>query len=293
MSALFYSVLILFEIRMSPQLHTWVYGYFPHSFGQQSRFGGFRAVVFLGHGLIVSMYLAIALGAFTILWKSNIKLKGIPPWAIIMYFFALLLLNKTMSGFILGSILFFAISYLSIKMLRRLGLLLIFIVILYPAISIFDFSPHEKLIQLATDFDVERGESLRFRFFHENLLVEHAQKKLFFGWGDWGRNLLEGSVKDGYWIGIFGVQGLIGFSALFGLTFLAVWRASKASYLLKDKNEIHILLSHALIVTIIMIDQLPNSSFYAWVIFIIGALLGRATTILYENKFAKKINSTI
>ena len=287
-TALFYSIFILFEIRMSPQLHSWVYGYFPHSFGQQVRFGGFRAVVFLGHGLIVSMYLAIALGAFTILYRQKIKINGIPPQAIIIYFFALLLLNKTMSGFILGGLLFVSIAWLSVNTLRRLSLLIIFIVIFYPALSILHLFPHENLIQMATSFDSERGASLAFRFFHENLLLEHAQEKIFFGWGGWGRNLLEGSVKDGYWIGVFGVQGLVGFASLFGLAVLAVWRASKASFILKNQNEIHILLSHALIVSVIMVDQLPNSSFYAWVIFLIGGLLGRATTVLSENKINKR-----
>ena len=283
-SALFYSVLVLFEIRMSPQLHSWLYGYFPHSFGQQKRFGGFRAVVFLGHGLIVSMYLAIALGAFAILWKQKFKIKNIPPWLIIIYLFILLLLNKTVSGFILGGLLFASIAWLSNNSLRRLGLLLISIVIFYPAISMLGYFPHENLINLATDFDPERGSSLAFRFFHENLLLEHAHEKLFFGWGGWSRNLLEGSVKDGYWIGVFGVQGLVGFVALFSLPVLAIKRASKASELLKSKDESRMLLGHALIVAVIMVDQIPNSSFGAWVIFIIGGLLGRATNILSENR---------
>ena len=40
-AGLLYSLPMLFEIRISPQLHTWIYGYFPHSFGQQMREGGF------------------------------------------------------------------------------------------------------------------------------------------------------------------------------------------------------------------------------------------------------------
>src|SRR5262249_42632755 len=44
-AGLAYSLPMLFEVRMSPQLHTWIYGYFPHSFGQQVRGGGFRPVV--------------------------------------------------------------------------------------------------------------------------------------------------------------------------------------------------------------------------------------------------------
>src|SRR5262245_5076305 len=56
-AGLAYSLPMLFEVRMSPQLHTWIYGYFPHSFGQQMREGGFRPVVFLGHGLTVAFFI--------------------------------------------------------------------------------------------------------------------------------------------------------------------------------------------------------------------------------------------
>ena len=60
--ALVYSVLILIEVRMSPQLNNWIYGYFPStSFLQQIRFGGFRPIVFLGHGLKVSFFIAISI----------------------------------------------------------------------------------------------------------------------------------------------------------------------------------------------------------------------------------------
>lgn len=55
-AGILYSPLMLFEVRMSPQLHTWLYGYFPHSFLQQYRMGGFRPVVFMGHGLLVAFF---------------------------------------------------------------------------------------------------------------------------------------------------------------------------------------------------------------------------------------------
>ena len=51
-----YSVLMLVEIRLSPQLNIWVYGFFQHNFDQMIRFGGFRPIVFLYHGLWVSFF---------------------------------------------------------------------------------------------------------------------------------------------------------------------------------------------------------------------------------------------
>ena len=35
-----YSMLVLFEVRFSPQLHNWLYGYFPSDFVQEVRDGG-------------------------------------------------------------------------------------------------------------------------------------------------------------------------------------------------------------------------------------------------------------
>ena len=46
-----YSLLILFEARMSPQLHRWIYGYFQHVWVQHIRGGAFRPIVFMAHGL--------------------------------------------------------------------------------------------------------------------------------------------------------------------------------------------------------------------------------------------------
>ncbi|MDR9395612.1 MAG: hypothetical protein RI571_15065, partial [Roseovarius sp.] len=41
-AALAYSVLALAEVRLSPQLNIWVYGFFQHSFAQMMRGDGFR-----------------------------------------------------------------------------------------------------------------------------------------------------------------------------------------------------------------------------------------------------------
>lgn len=66
---LVYSIPVAWEVRMSPQLHTQIYGFFPHAFDQQMRQGGFRPVVFLGHGLIVAMFVLIGTVAALALWK--------------------------------------------------------------------------------------------------------------------------------------------------------------------------------------------------------------------------------
>ena len=73
-AGLIYSLPMLFEVRMSPQLHTWIYGYFPHSFGQQMRDGGFRPVVFIGHGLGVAFFVMTTVVAAAAFWRTGTHL---------------------------------------------------------------------------------------------------------------------------------------------------------------------------------------------------------------------------
>ena len=69
---LFYSLLILFEIRMSPQLNVMFFGFFPHLFEQHMRAGEFRPVVFLQHGLSLAILVAMAVIAAGAMWRQRL-----------------------------------------------------------------------------------------------------------------------------------------------------------------------------------------------------------------------------
>ena len=58
---LIYSLPMLVEVRLSPQINVWVYGYFAHDFGQMMRYGGYRPMVFMTHGLWVALFTFSAL----------------------------------------------------------------------------------------------------------------------------------------------------------------------------------------------------------------------------------------
>jgi len=283
-AGLIYSVPILFEVRMSPQLHTWIYGFFPHSFIQQMRFDGFRPVVFMGHGLIVSMFVAISLGAATVLWIEKIKIRNLPPLFIVLYFFLLLVLCKTLGAFLLGSLLLVILNLRQISSLKWFSIFAVLIALFYPLLSIFSLFPHESLVHVATEFDVNRGRSLDFRFYNEGLLLDHARDKLFFGWGGWGRFRLDESVTDGNWIIIFGQYGLIGFLSLFGLLAVSIFKGFKLAKITYTPNERRLLFYHALIVVVIIIDQLPNASLAAWMLLLSGALMGRSNFTQSKDK---------
>ena len=60
LGGLVYVPFCLYEIRMSPQLHATIYGFAQHSFDQHIRMDGYRPLVFMEHGLMVGLWMAVA-----------------------------------------------------------------------------------------------------------------------------------------------------------------------------------------------------------------------------------------
>ena len=286
----FYTLFILFEVRMSPVLHTWLYGYFPHDYIQQKRFGGFRPVVFIGHGLNVAFFINIVLISSLALLINKIRVTALSPKLTTGYLFMILLICKSAASFIYGIFSLLVLRFLSVKNVVRIAIMIAMLSILYPILSISNLFPHKKIVEIVDIVNHDRANSLAFRFKNENMLLDHAQDKSYFGWGGWGRNLVYNesgrdiSVTDGNWIIQFGQFGWTGFIALYGLMFVTVFSVNKNIQLLQDKRERNLLAAHSLIVAIIMIDQLPNSSLAPWLWLIIGALLGRCEMIGSETK---------
>jgi len=292
-AGLIYSIPMLFEVRMSPQLHTWIYGYFPHSFGQQMRAGGFRPVVFIGHDLLVSFFAAIVVLSATALWKNKVKIRNFSPPMVSYYLLAVLVLCKSIASLAYGAFAFVLVKNIKPKLQHKIAIAMVCLALFYPFMSILKIFPHQAIMNVAASISAERAQSLQFRFDNENILLEHGREGFFFGWGGWGRNRVYSeetgrdlSVTDGRWIITFGVSGLAGFIAEFGLLAIVVFRAKKAAKYLKLEPDKNLLAAHAVLVGIIMIDQLPNNSLAPWLWLLVGALLGRTECILNEAKAA-------
>ena len=278
-AGLLYSILILFEIRMSPQLHKWIYGFFPHTWGQQVRYGGFRPVVFLGHGLWVSMFIVIVIGAAIPLSKLKIKLSKPPNIAVIAYLILLLILSKGFGSLILGLVLLFAIWLLKPRMINLTAVAIAILSITYPFLCLFDLFPHQLVIDNINGLNPAQAGSLQFRFNHEIALLDKATERFLFGWGAWGRNRLDDSIVDGYWIGLVGSYGIVGFLAIFSLMFVAIFKSGLMIKNLSAEKDKFLLVSLSLMVSLIMIDQVPNHSENSFYWFLTGSLVGRCYCI--------------
>jgi hypothetical protein len=290
MAMLLYSPLMLLEVRLSPQLHTWIYGYFPHSFLQQIRFDGFRPVVFLGHGLIVAFFTVMSFVSATVLWRSGTKIRIWKAGKITIYLGMLLILCKSFASIAYGMILGSLICWFSPRRQLHAACLMAIIVIGYPLLRMEDMIDTDYLVSVAADIDDKRAESLKYRFDNENLLLQHARERFMFGWGGWSRNRVyndEGndiSVTDGGWIITLGQFGFLGFIAKFGLLALPVFRASRVLRYCASARERAHLAGLGLLLAISLIDLLPNGFLTPFTWLLAGALLGRTEELALARK---------
>lgn len=264
-AALAYSVLMLIEVRLSPQLHRLVYGFFPHSFGQQMRGGGFRAVVFLGHGLLVAIFCAMAVTAAVARWREARGRQRTRASVIAVYLGVLLVLCKSVGAIILAAIFVPVVAFLRAKRVAVISAVACAMMLLYPAIRSAGLVPTVTISELTGSFSSDRQGSLGVRLINEDQLLQRAAEKPIFGWGSWGRNRIYAaddgrdlSVTDGGWIITLGTWGWVGYLAAFGLLTYGSIRLIVRRRVLRA-----ITLSGAALCVfqaINLLDSIPNSS---------------------------------
>jgi len=275
-AGLFYSIPMLFEIRMSPQLHRWVYGFFPHSFAQQYRDGGFRPVVFLSHGLEVAIFATMAVIGATILMRGKWQIFRTPALWIAAYLAAVQLLCKSLGATVYAIVAAPIVMFTGPRTWMRTATAIILIVCAYPMLRTFDIIPVHRVTEMAKSISADRSSSFKARVNNEDILLAKANEKPFFGWGTWGRNrIYEGgediSVTDGAWIIQYGMYGWLGYLCYFGLFAAAVFRGRGAVRGSVNRNSIAVA-GLSLLVAINLLDLLPNASLLPFTYLAAGAV---------------------
>ncbi|MGR3838747.1 MAG: hypothetical protein ACU0A2_10375, partial [Cognatishimia sp.] len=308
-----YTLPMLIEVRLSPQINIWVYGYFQHMFDQVIRAGGYRPLVFLEHGIWASMLVMMTLTATVILIKNT---EGVLRQRLIIlawFLGGMLVLTKTLSMLIYGLFMVSMVLFATTRMQARAAVLLAVLALAYPTAKGLDLIPEERILALAERASADRAQSLEFRFSNEEELLERAALKPWFGWGIWGRNQIHDpitgrqlSVTDGRWILVLGMMGWLGFFGEFGLLVLPIFMIYRASKPPEDppvwtrrqhaiREELDKVLpangpqrgtasamsvSLALLLAVNTVDLLPNATLTTLTWLIAGALLGYAERVL-------------
>jgi hypothetical protein len=290
---LIYMVLSIYEIRMSPQLNNMLYGFFPHSWVQHVRYGGFRPIVFMQHGLMVALWMASTSTLFYWAWRSRIitQIKGIPAGLLTAAMVVTTILCKSVNGyFFLG--LGIASYHLIVKYrMKSFMLLLVLLTPLYIGLRMTNqVSSNTVIANLEGHLHPDRIESLGIRLHQENLFVEKTLQRPWLGWAGWGRGWpidpergTQIGMIDSMWLIAFNGNGLIGISS-FWLAMILVpllsLRLIKGDYQDEECRQNVLVLS--MVIIFFSYDCLMNGMVNSVYIITIGAI--------HNNILPKKTN---
>jgi hypothetical protein len=279
-SGVLYTFPALLEIRISPQLHSWIYGFFPHDFIQHIRDGGFRPVVLLNHGLMVGIYFCMAIISSAVLYREA-RREGHKawPWLLsLIWLVGVLYLSKSLGALVLAVIFGATVLLFGRRVQMIVALAVAIIVMFYPMLRGAGWIPVETVYNAALSISEDRAASLKFRLDNEDALLAHANEKPLFGWGSWGRNQLFDpdtggmiSTTDGVWIIFIGVFGWIGYIGRFGLLTMPI-----LSYFLRQRTFGPSLITPGMIMVLsaLLVDLLPNAGLVNYVWLMAGAVTG-------------------
>lgn len=277
-----YSFPMLIEVRLSPQINVWVYGFFQHDFGQMIRFGGFRPIVFLPHGLWAAFFaLMTVLAALSMVRHEGPDRRPV-YLAAALWLGAVLVLCKSVGPLVYGLVFAPMVLFLPVRLQLFVGAVLAAVVLVYPILRGGGFIPTGQILSFFSLIDEERAGSLAFRFGNEDELLAHAWLKPWFGWGGYGRNMIHDpftgrivSVADGAWVIAFGIYGWMGFLAQFGTLTLPLMLL-----FVEARRPGAVLPSHlgtvALILAANFVDLLPNATLVPFTWLLAGSILGVA-----------------
>ena len=293
LSGLAYSVPMLIEMRLSPQMNVWVYGFFQHDFFQTIRFGGYRPVVFLPHGLWVAFYALMCLAAALVLLRASPP-GQLPKYLLACVYLGLLLILSKSAGPVIYAL---GLTPLLLLTGRRwqLGMaaLLAVLVVAYPLLRGAHLVPLDGIVAVAESFDRDRALSLAFRIGNEEQLLARAMERPWFGWGGYGRNLIHDgitgrtiTIADGAWIIILGIYGWLGYIAEFGLLALPLLALGREAFLQRGAAFSPYVAGVALILAANMVDLLPNATLIPFTWLMAGGLMGHAQLLARARKAA-------
>lgn len=274
--------LCLIEIRLSPQLHRWVYGQHATGFAMAKRLGGYRPTLMMRHGIEVGMWMvtATAIASWTALSAPGQRVWMMPMRLVAGVLIVVSILCKSL-GAIALLLMAGGVSVLG-RSIKSRALLAAFVLIPTVYISLRAtqvWSPESIGAFIAEHVDENRAKSMLARNADEAVLSEKALKRPVFGWG--GRNNFrvfddfgeQTTVVDALWLLAIGKNGLVGLFGLYATCALP-------SLLILRKTPVRLLVHRnmapvvglMLAVTMATIDSLMNAFFTPVMMVVIGVL---------------------
>lgn len=233
-----YAPLCLWEVRMSPTLHRYVYGvevYGGIRYLEELGAWGSRPSVFLANPLELGIYLTAACMCGVALWMAGQprRIGPLPTVLLLLGLLAVTLLCKNLGAtvLLLGGA---AVLYVSLRW--RSAWLLWLLAFLPPTYALVRGTgtwSAAGVVDAVSLLHEGRAQSFEFRLENENILIDKALERPLLGWGGWGRSRVydemgnDRSVTDGSWVIALGKTGLFGLASLLAAFAVPVLRSMR------------------------------------------------------------------
>ncbi|MGB5812168.1 MAG: hypothetical protein WBG86_16650 [Polyangiales bacterium] len=299
-AAVLYSGLQIVEMILSPQMHRWVYGFHQHGFGQTMRGGGFRPMVFMGHGIALAMFTSMAVVAATALHKVDAKFGQVRARWVAGYLWFILAVSRSVAALLYSFVTVPLVLLTSPRTQVAVAAALAGALMLYPALRASDLIPIAKINEIVLEsYGHEKVGSLGVRFKNEAQMLDKAKERLAFGWGGYCRPCVYEpwsgelqSVRDGAWIIALGDQGLVGFVGRFGLLVFPIFVLFRRIRSVPGNANRRLLAALALMIGIAAFDLIPNGTFNALALLCSGAMYGSMVGVFREAAVTRQQRRT-
>lgn len=225
-----YAPLALWEFRMSPQIHSTVYGYFQHVFQQHARGGFWRPIICFSHALALGRFFAFA--AFLALLpmrRDLVRLIGKPGNYVFLLPLAGLVSSQSAGPMILFGLLCAGYAVIHLKPWT------VFVIPVagwaWLLLAMAGWNLHGEVTPQIETMSEDRADSLQYRL---DALEEYRTVILnapFFGYGMHGDGRIEGRATDSQGLISLLVRGFVGTTFYIGWYFLALFAAVRVMQL--------------------------------------------------------------
>lgn len=244
------------EFRLSPQFHTWTYGYFQHVFAQHYRGGFWRPILFFSHALALGRFFAFtAFLAFLPMRRDLMQHFGpLGKYLFLVPLFGLLLSQSY------GPYLFFVLLCAGYWVLRRAPLFVLLVPVLafaWLALNMSGAGAGFDVVRHVQEFNPDRADSLQYRL---DALDEYRSVILnrpLYGHGGWGHGRISGRATDSQALISLLSRGFLGTIVYFGWWFSAlavaflVFKRTQGTLFGQRAAAITVLLALAIAITVI------------------------------------------
>jgi hypothetical protein len=289
---------ILFEIRMSPQISNMFYGFNPTLWGMVYRWGGYRPLVTFNTGIHLASFLLFFAIMTTAMARVKARMARIPMPALCAYLLAVLVLCKSTGAIVYAAVMVPLVVFSSPRRMLRVATTVTIIFVVYPILRFYELIPTDSIVDLFAKISQDRADSLKYRFDMEKGMLDWMARRPWFGWGGYSRGFVHDlntganlSIPDGSVIINLSVHGGVGFFTYFLPYVYAILRAPRFVKRIKSRTDRILISALCLNGAVVLLDLAFNSSFFPIYMFLLGAVYGLGPGILAEEARAELLEA--